>query len=53
MRSKEQVDEDIKKCVKIVITYEQKEESTIVENDIHFEIPPAEVGLLTKRTCRV
>lgn len=47
-RSAGQVSQAVRKGVKFVIGNEENGESKTVDNDVQFEIPPVEVGFLTK-----
>lgn len=49
MGSEDQVTNRVENCVKIIIPNVENVESITAENGIQFEIPPTEVGLLTKR----
>lgn len=53
IRSEEQVAQVVKNSAKLVTTNEENDESSTVDNDIQFKIPPAELEPLTNPTYKV
>lgn len=52
MRLEEQVEQSVESRAKIVVVTEANDKSTTVENYVQFELPPVEVGFLTKQTYK-
>lgn len=53
MSSKEEASQGVENSAKSVIANVQIDESTIVDDEIQFEIPPTKVGSQTKPICKV
>lgn len=51
--SEEQVSQGVKNSAKILVANMENDESITIDNEVQFEIPPSEVGFLTKLTHEV
>lgn len=53
MRSEKTVAQGVKNDAKFVISNVESDKSTTAQNDVQFEVPPAEMGILTNAKYKV
>lgn len=53
MSSIERVAQGIENSAKIIIAIKKNDQSTSLGNEVGFELPPAEVGFITKPTKKI